>query len=86
MEHTKFLGSWLDDKLNWKKHCENVQAKLSGGLFAMRKLKGLPKFLLKTVYYSLFDCHINYGILWGGTFKYLLNPIIVQQKKAIRNL
>ena len=28
---------------------------------------------------------MNYGIIiWGGTYKYLLSPIMIQQKKAIR--
>ena len=43
--------------------------------------------MLRTIYYSIFDCHINYGLLlWGGTYQYLLRPIIVQQKKALRIL
>ena len=61
--------------------------KLSSSLFALRKLSVLPQFLLRTIYYSIFDCHINYGLLlWGGTYTYLVKPLCIQQKKALRIL
>ena len=27
--YTTFLGIWIDDMLNWKKHCEIVQKKIT---------------------------------------------------------
>ena len=40
--------------------------------------------LLK-IYYSLIHPYILYGILlWGVTFKYLLKPVLILQKKAIQ--
>ena len=27
-KHTKFLGLWLDEKLNWNKHCNMLITKL----------------------------------------------------------
>ena len=85
MSRNIILGIWIDEILKYNAHCEYVQKKLSIGLFAVRQLKILPKFLLKTIYYSVFDSHINYSLIaWGGTYKYLLNPIIILQKMAIR--
>ena len=41
----------------------------------------------KTLYYALFQSHINYGLLlWGGASKKYINRIWILQKKAIRIL
>ena len=83
---TKFLGITLDQDLNWKAHCSYVNKKLNSSLFSIKRLKNiLSVSVLKTLYYSLFECHLTYGILtWGNTFKYILKPLLISQKKALR--
>lgn len=40
---------------------------------------------LKTIYYSLVESHLTYGILaWGGVGKTILNKLIVVQKRILK--
>ena len=66
--HTKFLGIWLDEKLNWKTHCNNLLLKLKRNVHLLRNnLKLLDVDTLKTIYYAQIFSHLNYGIgLWGN--------------------
>ena len=87
-DNIKFLGIIIDENLIWNKHCDYVHKKLASGLFALRFLKSLlPTYVLRTVYFSLIESHITYGIsVWGNSYNYVLKPIIIQQKKAVRLL
>ena len=67
-ELAKFLGVWIDNKLNWNKHINTLIAKLKQNL---QLLKMSNKFLSKTtkklMYYAHMYSHITYGILiWGN--------------------
>ena len=45
----------------------------------------MPAKQLKTLYYSLIQPYLNYGILlWGGTHKSYTHKLQVLQNKAIR--
>ena len=81
-----YLGVHLDDKLNWKKHLEHVEMKLSKASYLISKIRhyvDLPT--LKMLYYSLAFSHINYCLsAWGGTYKSATMPIFKLQKKIIR--
>ena len=83
---SKFLGIILDQDLNWKPHCEYIKKKLNSNLFSLKRLKNiLSSGVLKTIYHSIIECHLTYGIQsWGSTFKYVLKPLQVVQKKALR--
>ena len=63
----KFLGIVLDCNLSWKNHIDFVTAKLSKVIGILYKLKNVyPEQALLSIYYSLFQSHINYGLLlWG---------------------
>ena len=81
----KFLGLIIDKNLNWDEHVKSISKKISISIGIMHRLKHtLPNNILKLLYCSLIQSHINYGILvWG------LNPINIKkienlQKKAIR--
>ena len=54
-------------------------------LIVMNKLKNsLPKYILKLIYVSLVQSHLQYGlIVWGGNFG-KSNRLVTLQKKAIR--
>ena len=44
-----------------------------------------PEPVLKSLYYSLFNSHLSYGItLWGVANNTLLEKIVLLQKRAIR--
>jgi len=82
----KFLGLYIDAKLEWHDHIQYIKNKLNSSLYALRKVKNvLNTNHLTTLYYSLIYPYIDYGIsLWGSTYKTHVNKIFIKQKKAIR--
>ena len=82
----KFLGIYIDSKLEWHDHINYINNKLNSSLYAMRKIKHLlnRKHLL-TLYYALIYPYLDYGItLWGSTHNSYIKTLFVKQKKAIR--
>ena len=82
----KFLGLLLDEHLTWKHHIAYINKKISRALFSIKQVKKLlPLESLKTLYHSLVNTHLSYGILvWGHASQSILRPIILSQKRAIR--
>jgi len=83
----KFLGITIDKRMNWSVHCKKLCSKLASSLYLFRNAKNvLPTHIMKTLYYSLFYSHLQYGaLLWGSScYKEDLNRICKLQKKAIR--
>jgi len=82
----KFLGIFVDEKLNWKKQIDHIQTKLAKTLGIMYRARAvLDEISLKTLYNSLFLPYLNYcSEIWGNTFKTNLRQIVTLQKKAIR--
>ena len=68
-KYFKFVGHVLDDKLSWDGHIEHIAKKLASANFGINSSKNfLPPQIRKTLYYSLFDSHLNFGnILLGCT-------------------
>ena len=83
---TKFLGTFIDDKLTWKFHVEHVCKTISRNIGMMNKLKyTFPSKVLLSLYSTLVLPYLNYGILaWGNSALYLLDRILLLQKKAMR--
>ena len=83
----KYLGGILDNKLTWKHHIFELCKKLNRAVGMLYKLRRLNcnKGLLLSLYYSIFQSHLTYGIcLWGNADPTILNKIILSQKRAIR--
>ena len=87
-KYFKFLGHFLDDKLNWEFHIRNIQSKISAGNFALARVKNiLPINIKYMLYNSLIKSHLEYGIVtWGGASQGKLNKLLNIQKKAIRHV
>ena len=66
-KYFRFVGHVLDDKLSWEGHVEHIAKKLASANFGINSSKNfLPLQIRKTLYYSLFDSHLNFGnLLWG---------------------
>ena len=82
----KYLGIHFDNKLNWHSHIEYLCTKLSQAAGVIYKLKKLaPRAVLKTVYYSIVDSHLRYGILtWGSAKSTALLRLNCIHKKIIK--
>ena len=86
VEHTKFLGVYLDAKLNWQKHATNVSQKISSGIGMLSRAKNnLPFYLLKMLYFAMIYPYLTYcNMIWGCASSQVLNSIFILQKRAIR--
>jgi hypothetical protein len=82
----KYLGVFFDPELSFKYHIQQLSKKLSYALYSLRQAKNfLPPNALKTLYYSLFHCHLIYAIeIWSNVPLSHLSPLITKQKAAIR--
>ena len=86
----KFLGITIDEKLNWKKHIDNIAINISKVVSIIHKLKySLTIKSSKIMYNTFFLPHINYcNNVWSTTYIYIyiynLNILIIIQNKAIR--
>lgn len=81
---TKFLGIYIDQKLTWSIHIENIVSKLSSYCFIIRNIKGtVSNEVLKLLYFGLIQSTISYGIIYWGQAHDALQ-IFTMQKKVIR--
>ena len=73
-KYFKFVGHVLDEKCTLVGHVEHICKKLASANFAINSTKNvLPLKIRKTLYYSMFDSHINFGnSIWGCANKNLL--------------
>jgi hypothetical protein len=82
----KFLGFYMDESLNFKYHIKYISKKLSNALYFMRNAKNLlSSKALKSLYYSLFHCHVIYAIhIWSCSAESNFKEILIKQKQALR--
>ena len=79
-----FLGINIDQNITWKSHVTKTAIKISRVIGVLNKLKHIfPQHILRTIYNSLKQPHLIYGLyLWGLNCKRLK----ILQKKAVRIL
>ena len=84
VDNFDFLGIRINKHLKWNSHVDKVANKISKTICIMNKLKRiLPSHTLKTIYNSLINSHLHYGLLcWG----YKTKRLEILQKKAIRTI
>lgn len=82
----KYLGLYLDSEVGWKEHIIKLKGKINNVLRYFYFLRDLSNDqILRTLYFSLVQSRLEYGIVfWGNTFDSYLNPIYLQQKHLIR--
>ena len=86
-QYVKYLGVFIDENLNWKKHINEISTKLIKGNVMLSKLRGfVNKDILLSLYYGIFDSHLAYLCLVWGQAKFSLNRITLLQKRSIRIL
>jgi hypothetical protein len=84
----KFLGVYLDPKLNFKFHLSQIANKISRALYVIQTAKNiLTDLALKSLYYAMLHTgsHLIYGIhIWSSAATSTLNALEKLQTKAIR--
>ena len=85
-ESTKYLGTFIDNKLTWKKQIQHIKTKLAKGIGMISKIRYyVDESCLLKMFYSFVQSYINYNIVnWSCTLPNFLDPIEKKLKKAIR--
>jgi len=67
VDNAKFLGVIIDDKLNFKRHVNDLARKLSRSIGMMNRISYfVPPFAKRKIFYSLVYSRMSYGLLaWG---------------------
>ena len=63
----KYLGIKIDENLNWKQHIHDITIKLNRANALLSIIRNyVNKHTLRTIYFAIFDSHINYAnLIWG---------------------
>ena len=81
----RYLGIQIDQNLNWKDHINDIAVKLNRANFLLFKIRNFVNItILKTIYFSIFDSHINYANLVWAQNSNAMSRILTLQKKAMR--
>ena len=87
VKETKFLGTWLDDQLNWKVHVTQLVTRLKCGLGMLQRSKTfLTTRAMKLLYYGQVHSHLCYAVsVWGPMLsKGQINTLRSIQNKCLR--
>jgi len=81
----KFIGIYLDEKMTWKTHIEQITSKISKTISIMSRTKYiLPKYVLQTLYYTIIYPYFYYcNVVWVSAAPSRLEKIILLQKRVI---
>ena len=82
----KYLAVFLNDPLSWDTHLNTLILKLNRAIGLLAKIRHYtPKYLLKTIYYSLFNSHLIYASqIWGQSKSDHFRKLVKLQEKALR--
>ena len=79
VDHAKYLGVLIDNKLNWKYHINAVNLKLAKGAGLLAKIRHyVPGEVLKSLYFSFINPYIDYIISstgYGSKYSSKLNQL-----------
>lgn len=86
ISHTKFLGVYIDEHLNWEEHIKQIGSKVSKSIGVLWKLKSsLTCKLLLLVYNCLILPYFTYcNLIWSNACATRMEKLLVLQKKIIR--
>ena len=78
-----YLGLMLDAELKWNSHIAQLCTKLSRTCFIFRQIRNRFSFeYLKTVYHSIFESNLRYGIRFWGHVN--ISSVLAIQKRCLR--
>ena len=63
----RYLDVKIDENLNWKDHIHDIATRLNRANALLFKIRNYVNFnTLKSIYFAIFDSHINYAnLIWG---------------------
>jgi hypothetical protein len=86
VDHIKFLGVIIDDKLKWHMHIQHIKTKITkctGIILNVRKKLGID--VLRIIYNTMILPYLTYCItVWGNAHDCNTAQIILVQKKVLR--
>jgi hypothetical protein len=82
----KLLGCHIAYDLKWNTHIDSILLHISKGVAMLACTKQyFPVSVKRLIYFAYINSHLLYCIsIWGNAALYLLNKLLVMQKKAIR--
>ena len=84
-QSVRYLGIKIDQNLNWKDHINDIAVKLNRAFALLIKIRNFVNItILKTIYFAVFDSHINYANLVWAQNSNVMSRILTLQKKAMR--
>lgn len=86
--YIKYLGTYIDHKLNWEQQIRHVNSKLSKNTGIINKLKHYVNLkTLRQLYFNLIYPYLHYAILsWGNTYKTRLEKLNVTHNRIVKNI
>lgn len=86
VESCKFLGIYIDNKINFNVQTDKLCSKLCRVVGILRRLsRYVPQDIMKTLYYTLFYSNMIYGITaWGGAGAMCVGRIKSIQNRTIK--
>ena len=81
----RYLGVILEEHLDWNLHINSLKCKLNRAIGILSKIRHyVPKFLLNTLYYTMFHFHVIYSCQIWGQNNTILRKLEPLQNKALR--
>ena len=88
INNCKYLGVYLDEKLNFKAHINYINSKISRHTGILYKIRdNLPMKARLDYYYAYIYPYLSYNtIIWGSAYQTNLAPLFLQQKRTVRTI
>ena len=79
----KYLVIKIDENLKSKQHIHDIAVKLNSANALLSVIRNyVYKHTLRTIYFVIFDSHINYiNFIWGQNLHASSRTVILQRKK-----
>ena len=86
VENAKYLGVYMDNKLNWNVHIDNIKLRLSKGISILSLIRHfVPESILRSLYFTFINSHTDYNLInWGTAPSSYMDTIHSKTRKAIR--
>ena len=84
-DSVKYLGVKIDENLSWKSHIDYLSVKLNRANTLLMKIRNfVNSSILRTIYFAIFESHLNYCCLVWSQNCNAINRLVILQKKALR--